>query len=249
MKISTSCYMLAGFGFAPPWSVNAGIVVGQHTTLIIDTGPSAMASQTILGYARAASPSNRFLAMNTEQHMDHILGNAVFRDAGIDIIGHPSMRRTEADFESTKSAFHDSILDPVRREAHEELAFFEGTRNVHPNRPVTSEMDCDLGGLIIRIIPAPGHTPSNLLAWVEAEGVVFTGDTIVVGYIPNLDSSQPANWKTWLASLAILASLEPAILVPGHGPHLAGSAVQKAIAETKQVLEIAIETGKSPTAK
>ncbi|HTS47380.1 MAG TPA: hypothetical protein VMH05_05520 [Bryobacteraceae bacterium] len=37
MRLSQHCYALTGLGYVPPWSVNAGIVAGRETTLIVDT--------------------------------------------------------------------------------------------------------------------------------------------------------------------------------------------------------------------
>jgi glyoxylase-like metal-dependent hydrolase (beta-lactamase superfamily II) len=248
MRLSPSCYMLAGFGFTPPWSVNAGFIAGAQSTLVVDTGPSAMAAQTILGYARATRLKNNIRAVNTEQHMDHILGNCVFFDEGIEIIGHASMVRTEADFQATVAEYNAAILDEPRRRASEGIIFFGGTRVQPPTVTFHEETRLDLGGLVASLLPAPGHTPSNLLVWVEAEGVLFTGDTVVTGYIPNLDGGGREDWRRWQESLAVIQSLHPAIIVPGHGAHLTGTAMQPAIAQILSVLETAIQSGKSPTA-
>jgi glyoxylase-like metal-dependent hydrolase (beta-lactamase superfamily II) len=249
MKISASCYMLAGFGFTPPWSVNAGFIVGGHTTLLVDTGPSAMAARTILGYARAARPVNLLRAINTEQHLDHMLGNCVFADEHIDITGHAAIQRVAADLHSAVAELNAAIPELVRRQAGEAQIFFADTRVVNPTIRIDSETGLDLGELAVRIIPAPGHTPSNLLVWAEAEGVLFTGDTLVSGYIPNLDSGTPADWRRWQEALARIQSLQPAILVPGHGPCLTGAAISETVDRINGILESAIHIGNSPTAQ
>ena len=56
MKISKTSYAITGLGAIPPWVVNAGFIVGQPKTLIIDTGMNRLAAQTIHGYAMAVRP-------------------------------------------------------------------------------------------------------------------------------------------------------------------------------------------------
>lgn len=240
MKISASCYVASGFGFEPPWAVNAGFATGSAETLIVDAGPSAFAARTILGYARAVRPANRLRAVNTEQHLDHILGNGILADEGIPILGHESIQRDPADLESAIEALSAAASDPRRRAAREGRFFFAGTRLQNPTVKLSSETACDLGGLTARILPAPGHTPSNLLVWVEAERVLFAGDTVVSGYLPNLESGDAELWRTWLAALDRIEALQPETLVPGHGEVLCGARILAELDRIRAVLRQAV---------
>ena len=78
MKISQHCYLISGLSVEPPWTVNAGFIVGRHTTLIVDTGSNYLSAQTIYGYALCAKPGNKLIVVNTEPHFDHIGGNSFF---------------------------------------------------------------------------------------------------------------------------------------------------------------------------
>ena len=98
MRISPRCYAVTGLGYSAPWFVNAGFVVGNASTLIVDTGGNLQAGQTIHGYAVAARPSNELMVINTEKHFDHIGGNGYFRGLGVDVWGHYGVARTEAEF-------------------------------------------------------------------------------------------------------------------------------------------------------
>ena len=98
------------------WSVNAGFVCGERRTLIVDTGPTAYAAATILGYAQAARPGNTVMAVNTELHLDHLAGNSLLRECGIDVYGHPSIVRTDADLMADVTTYATSVIDPDRRD-------------------------------------------------------------------------------------------------------------------------------------
>ena len=69
----------------------------------------------------------------------------------------------------------------------------------------------------MEILLAPGHTPANLVVWVPEDGVVFTGDSVVSDYRPNLASGGPPDWRAWLAALDRIEALGASVLVPGHG--------------------------------
>jgi glyoxylase-like metal-dependent hydrolase (beta-lactamase superfamily II) len=224
MRLSAHCHALAGFGYVPPWSVNAGFVCGESRTLIVDSGPTAQAAATILGYAETARPGNTVLAINTERHLDHIAGNDLLRSRGIEVWGHPSIRRTAAELAADVAEYCASVPDPVRRRDGEgEIPFLE-TRIADPNVDIERECAIDLGGVSAQVLLVPGHTPANLVVWIAAEGVAYTGDSVVSDYRPNLGSGGPADWRSWLGALDRIQALTPAILVPGHGRILRGGA-------------------------
>ena len=106
----------------------------------------------------------------------------------------------------------------------------------------------DLGDCEIDILMTPGHTPTNISVFVPSDGVLFCGDCLVNGYLPNLDAGSPDDWLIWLNSLDRIADLDPHTLVPGHGPIAKGSQVRDLIASVCEVLKGAIERGQSPTA-
>jgi glyoxylase-like metal-dependent hydrolase (beta-lactamase superfamily II) len=236
MRISPHIHTVTGLGFIPPWLVNAGFIVGAERTLVVDTGPSIHAARTLLGYARAVRPSNTLLAVNTERHMDHMLGNGFFRANGIDVYGHPSIRRTAADLAAEIEELNRCILQPFRRERGEAAVFFHGTTVENPNRTVEAETVLDLGACEARLIPTPGHTASNLSVFCPEDGVLFAGDCVVAGYAPNLDDPG-MDREAWLESLDRLSSLHPVALVPGHGEVLTGNEVQEGIDRMKREID------------
>ena len=180
MKISDTAYAVTGLGFIPPWSVNAGIIAGQSKTLVVDTGPSRFGAQTILGYARSVRPDNAIVAVNTEKHTDHLLGNGLFRDQGIDVMGHASILRTPGDLDAEIDEMNRCIPQAFRRNLHEGSVFFSGTRVENPNVRLTEETAFGLGGMEARIFKTPGHTSANCCVFIPKEGVLFTGDCVVL---------------------------------------------------------------------
>ena len=72
-----------------------------------------------------------------------------------------------------------------------------------------------LGGLTIRVMHTPGHTPGGVC--LLCEDVMFSGDTLFAGTCGRTDLPG-SSYKDMWASLARLAALETDYKVlPGHG--------------------------------
>jgi glyoxylase-like metal-dependent hydrolase (beta-lactamase superfamily II) len=234
VRLGRHCYALAGFAYLPPWSVNAGFVCGERLTLIVDTGPTAYAAATILGYAQAARPTNTVLAVNTELHLDHLAGNSLLREQGVDVYGHPSIARSDADLIADVAACEASVIDPERRK--EARLPFLGTHIANPNRIVDCDQALDLEGVTAQLLLVPGHTTANLAVWIAEDRVLYSGDTVVSDYLPNLAAGTPSDWRRWLQSLKRLESLGAEVLVPGHGRILRGEEIAAEIARIRASL-------------
>lgn len=249
MKISASCYAIHGLFTLSPWVVNSGFILGESKTLIVDAGANYLTAQTIFGYATCAREENELMLVNTEPHFDHIGGNCFFSEKGIPIYGHEGINRTREEFLGLAEEFNKTITSPKRREAREEETLFENTYPVNPNNKISDlRTVIDLGNHTIEIILTPGHSPQNLIVHVPSENVIYSGDTIIEGYIPNMEDSTVEGWKNWMKSLSLIQELDPQIVVPGHGKVLRGNEIAKQIELIKEYLIAGIDSGKAPTA-
>lgn len=73
-----------------------------------------------------------------------------------------------------------------------------------------------------------GHTAADLVVHLPKEGIVITGD-LVVWPIPLVGNPQ-SHIGEWAATLEKLRALQPAIIVPGHGPVMGDDAYLKLMA-------------------
>ena len=246
MRLSERCFAVTGLAYVPPWSVNAGFIAGDECTLIVDTGANSLAAATIHGYASAVRPHNRIIAINTEKHFDHIGGNGFFRERGMDVLGHSGIQRTEDEFRLEIAEFNRQISNPARREA---LVFYHETRLENPNQPISQDTRFSLGASDVEVLLTPGHTATNLSVFVPSDDVLYCGDCLVNGYLPNLDCGTIVDWQDWLRSLDRIHALRPKIIVPGHGPVAQGPAVMRLIETVRKTVEQSIETGLSPVSR
>lgn len=208
MKLTNNCYAILGLGLIPPWTVNSGFITGSEKTLIIDTGPNYLSAQTIYGYAKNVIPKNEIIVINTEKHLDHLGGNSLFKEKGIKIYGHDKIKRDSSDLEDDIKDLNKSILNKIRREAHEEKIFYENTTIVNPDFVIRDSENIDLGkDEFAEILFTPGHTPTNNSVYFPKEKILYCGDCLVNGYIPNLEAGNKKDWEIWLNSIDRISKL------------------------------------------
>jgi cyclase len=162
------------------------------------------------------------MAVNTHQHGDHTYGNSLLPSATV-LIGHRLMRDSLRDDPVIDGCppFWSPVPDwgPVRRRLPDiavngSLTVHHGDRRIELLHP---------GG--------PAHTTGDLAAWLPQDGVLFAGDLVFSGLTPLVFmGSVPGA----LAAVDWLACLEPAVVVPGHGPALTGTDIARAFDEHRR---------------
>ncbi len=139
------------------------------------------------------------------------------------------------------------VTNDMRREKQEARVFYAGTRIANPTIPITAETQLNLGMLEIHILLTAGHTQTNISIYIPDDNVLFAGDCLLNGYLPNLEEGMSEDWRIWLASLDKIEAIAPAVVIPGHGNVLYGEQITEEIRQTRQVLETALRIGRAPT--
>jgi glyoxylase-like metal-dependent hydrolase (beta-lactamase superfamily II) len=171
-------------------------------------------------YAGVASEAPTRL-VNTHHNGDHCWGNQVFAELGAEVIGH---RRCAEYFtrEATPELFvalAEAESPPPGMEAFVEALRrfdFHGITLTPPTTLIDGDVALDLDGLEVRLLSVgPAHTAGDVVVHVPEHGVVVAGDIL-------FHRCTPLGWEgtfdNWIAALARLEALEPAVVVPGHGP-------------------------------
>jgi len=86
----------------------------------------------------------------------------------------------------------------------------------------------DLAGALLEAVATPGHAPGHLAFLVSPQRALIAGD-LVSGLSTILIGLAEGDMDQYLASLARAASLEPAIVLPAHGPPLPAAAIASTI--------------------
>lgn len=230
IKLSRHCYAVTGLYFSPPWTVNAGFIIGSKKTLVIDSGSNTISAQTIYGYSKSLKPKNELVLINTEKHLDHIGGNSYFHDNNVEIYGHQLIDRTQNEFDDMVYQENSNIAEENRRIGGEGWIAYHGTKIINPINKISKNMHFDLGGIVAHVRMTPGHTETNISVIIESDKVVYSGDCVLNTFVPNIDG---ANIEKWRESLNILLDYQTEILVPGHGNVIIGR--EKIVDEIKRI--------------
>ncbi|WP_086668626.1 MBL fold metallo-hydrolase [Lentzea kentuckyensis] len=213
------------------WINNAGAVHSGGEVVLIDTCATARRTRLFLDALDTATGGALVrLAVNTHLHGDHVYGNALLPDSTT-IVAHEHTRQgILQDFilASTPPAWSPSPdwgVDAVRAPTvsfRDEITLYAG------GKPV-----------VVRHPGYAAHTVGDAVAWLPEERVLFTGDLVFNQVTPMIAMGSLAGA---LRSLDWLAAFEPAVVVPGHGPVVAGADFADVLAAHRRYYEFIRDT-------
>ena len=84
--------------------------------------------------------------------------------------------------------------------------------------PVEDGTEIEVGGVRLKGIFTPGHTPGHTCLFCEEEGVLFTGDHVLFDITPNISIWEEMKdpLATYFVSLGKIAQLKVSLCLPGH---------------------------------
>jgi len=222
------------YGYVQPdgtwgWS-NAGLVTSQGETLLVDTLMSTPLTLDMLA-AFAAVPGGDKIdrLVNTHANPDHYLGNGAV--VGAEIIATNKTREEMAEFDLKALAgltanwrnmgdMGEFLYETMGRQ----FDFSDADQPTLPTTTFDESLTLRVGEKTVDLFDlGPAHTPSDTIAWVQEDRCVFTGDLLFNGGHPVIWTGPLSNW---IAACDFIIALDPAVVVPGHGPITDVSAVR-----------------------
>jgi cyclase len=202
------------------WS-NAGLVVDGERTLLIDTLFDLRLTEQMLGEMRRAVPAAARIdtLVNTHANGDHCYGNELVGDALI-----VASERTAEEMSELPPATMAALIEqaPQLGELGEFFlrcfgAFeFGGIELTLPQQTFSGELTLHVGARELTLIEVgPAHTRGDTLVHLAAERVLFSGDILFSGAHPIAWAGPVSNW---IEACERILALDPAVIVPGHGP-------------------------------
>jgi glyoxylase-like metal-dependent hydrolase (beta-lactamase superfamily II) len=88
------------------------------------------------------------------------------------------------------------------------------------------DVDVDLGGVVVRVIPTPGHTAGNISLFFEDQGVLFVGDYDLSRFGPWYGDRYSSIEET-IESVNRLREIPAKAWIPSHGADIFDSAPGK----------------------
>ena len=201
------------------WVNNAGAVVTDAGILIVDTCATEWRTRAFLAALERVSDSPISVAVNTHLHGDHTYGNSLLPPATA-IIGHENTRA---------GILADPVIDgcpPFWAPVPDWGAVVRRP----PTLTTSTSLTVHMGDRRIEVEHPghPAHTAGDLVVWLPDVRVLFVGDLLFHRVTPlvfmgSVDGA--------LRALDWIATFEPDLVVPGHGP-LIGPAELPDVLET-----------------
>ncbi len=237
-EVADGVYFVSGNGAMVTRS-NAMVVVTEEDVLVVDSHITPAAGRALVeGIAQITDKPIRTL-VNTHFHYDHAHGNQSF-GPNVRVVGHEYTRHKMATAPLEEHTFKGSserdrqALEEMRaaletapeaeREALEtqisiQAAHVESTAEVDPVAPDTTlaeKMTFFHGGREVQLhFLGRAHTGGDVVVFLPAERLVFTGDMMLGG--PPWPGDGWVN--EWPATLERLKQLDFDLILPGHGPY------------------------------
>ncbi len=194
---------------------NAGVVVAPEGVVVIDSLGSPALAKRLIDEIKTITDKPIQYVIVTHYHADHVYGLQAFRDIGATIIAQ----------EQGRVYLNSATAKQRLEESRESLAPWinEQTELQAADQWVGQDQSMMLAGWQFDLLKVgPAHTPDDLAIYVPQERVLFAGDLMFQGRIPFVGT---ANSAGWIASLEHLLTIDPAAVIPGHGPHSTDPAV------------------------
>lgn len=213
------------------WFINnAGAVHDGDDVVLIDTCATAARTRGFLGaVADATGGTPPRFAVNTHWHGDHTFGNALLPASTV-LIGHEHTRNgiladtmLATALPPIWSPLPDWGISRTRAPAvvlHDELTLFAG--------------DCRID---LRHPGHEAHTPGDVVAWLPAQRVLFTGDLLFHHVTPLVLQGSLAGA---LRALDWLRRFPAARIVPGHGPLIDETQLNEVVAAQARYYQLVL---------
>lgn len=226
-RVTENVYVFQSEAYA---QVNAGAIITDEGTVVIDTLPFPRETREMLDFLRTESKRGVRYVIDTHYHADHVYGNYLFTEA--DIISSERCREL-----LRKSG--EKNLNEAKQQTPE-LA--EVTLRL-PNITLPDKATLHLGEMVLRIIPLPGHTFDGIGVYVEGDKILFSGDAVMA-----LPYVFWGDREILVQTLNQIRAMSLENIVQGHGDVLLKGEIDETIENSIKYLDCIYEKVKAKVA-
>ena len=113
----------------------------------------------------------------------------------------------------------------------------------YPDRTYAQRLELDVGGVVLDLHHARGETDDHTWTWIAGSRVLCCGD-LFIWASPNAGNPQKVQRypREWATALREMITLEPEVLLPGHGfPVVGAGRVRQALTDTADLLDSLVD--------
>ncbi len=186
---------------------NLGFIVGTRGVLVVDAGVSHRFGLQFVATIASVTAVPLQMVVLTDPIQEFHFGSSAFQDRGVPVLAH-------RDAAALIAERCEICLGRLKRTLGDDA--MSGSRVVVPDRSIDATTTIDLGGRTVDLLYlGRGSAPGNLMVLDRRTGVLFTGELVSIDRIPRI---RDADLDGWIAALERIATLDVALIVPGHGP-------------------------------
>jgi len=207
---------------------NAGLIVGEGESLLVDTLADLKYTRAMLDALRpfTARAPLRYV-VNTHADGDHFWGNELVASAEC-ITSEASLAEMRAVNAQAMVLLQrvGKVLSAVRvfgarRSGHwlQQMVApydFRSVKTTPATRAFKGNLTLNLGGRAVELIEVgPAHSLGDLMVHVPDAKILFASDILFIGSTPVMWAGPVENW---FAALDRILAMDVQAIVPGHGP-------------------------------
>jgi cyclase len=204
-KVKDGIYVYA----AKEGNSTCSVVLTEEGPVIIDTCQRPPDTHRLMdGVKKLTDKPVRFV-IDTEVHNDHTFGHWVFSPPGVVI-------NAEGAGAAMKKQFDPKRVEKLAAESPEMAEAAKGYKMIVPQIEYRNHMTINLGERTFELIYLKNvHSEADTAVWLPKERVLFAASAANVRTILNLRPF--VRIPDVLASYKLMKSLNPEVVVPGHG--------------------------------
>lgn len=184
-----------------------GVVATPEGTVLIDAGGSARGAAMIDEVIQSLTDQPVRYVINTGGQDHRWIANGYWQAKGAQVIASAAAVEDQA----SRYSMQMTVLTQLIADG------LEGTSQAQADIVFDDSYTLTLGGVTFDIRhPSGAHTPGDSFVWIESADTVFSGDIVYVGRV--LGVMEFSDSAEWIGAFEAIEALNPAHLVPGHGP-------------------------------
>jgi glyoxylase-like metal-dependent hydrolase (beta-lactamase superfamily II) len=186
-----------------------GVILTSDGVVLIDAGGTTKGAAAIDAVLRKITDRPVVAVLNTGGQDHRWLGNSYWKAKGARLIS------SQAAVADQKARFDMQWVALQQLVGVEGLA---GTTPVFADETFDTSLDLVIGGIKLHLRHVGrAHTPGDLFVSLADQGVVFAGDIVYVDRMLAILEAPLSGSADWLKAFDALATLNPGVIIPGHG--------------------------------